>query len=181
MCEYNIIALTGIKRSGKDVVADYISQNYGYKHVKISSKLKSVVKTAFDLVDDDVESSAKDEINKRLGVTPRRLMDFLGTHVFQYEINKIIPNMGRTYWIKDLLDKHKSVPLVISDLRFEHELDQIKQHSPSLILKIDRNNDVDESYVSETEINSLNYDYKITNDKTLQDLFKTVDKLLMQQ
>ena len=51
---YSVIAITGFKRSGKDLVAEYISHKYGYTHVKVASKLKSIIKLAFDLNDEDL-------------------------------------------------------------------------------------------------------------------------------
>lgn len=178
MCKYNIIAITGIKRSGKDVVANYIEQKFGYKHVKISSKLKEVVKIAFDLKDADVESSAKDDMHERLGIPPRRILDFIGTHVFQYEINRILPNIGRKFWISDLLMKHDDTPIVISDLRFHHELEEIRKNDSVLVIKINRNQQIDPTYISESEINELQYDVEVINDKLLEDLFQIIDELL---
>ena len=32
-----LIAITGLNGSGKDTVADYIKEKYGYKHISLSS------------------------------------------------------------------------------------------------------------------------------------------------
>lgn len=175
---YKIVAVTGLKRSGKDIVSEYISKRYGYNHVKISSKLKSIIKLTFDLTDEDVESNKKDLVNERLNVSPRRLMDFFGTHIFQYEINKIMPNVGRKFWINDLLENNTE-PIVISDLRFFHEVDELKKKSSCLILRVNREcirQDV--NFVSEEEIKDLLVDYELHNNSSISNLYLQVDQIL---
>ena len=175
---YKLIAITGFKRSGKDVVSDYISRKYGYNHVKISSKLKSIIKVAFDLTNDDLESCKKDTINKDLDVSPRVLMDFFGTHVFQYELNKVMPNIGRKYWINDLMKKWKNDPIVISDLRFHHEVDEIQKNT-CIIMRVNRASvGTDTHLVSEKEISELKVDYELDNNGTLEDLYNQIDVIM---
>lgn len=175
-----IIAICGYKRCGKDSLATHISNTYGYKQVKISSKLKNTIKVAFNLNDDDLETNKKDEINHYWGVKPRVLMDFIGTHVFQYEIEKILPNMNRRFWIRSIIEDLNE-PIVISDLRFKHELEEIIKY-PSLIIRINRecaNND--ENYLSEKEINELKSDIYIDNDSGLSDMFTKFDEYFSNQ
>ena len=178
---YSVIAITGFKRSGKDLVAEYISHKYGYTHVKVASKLKSIIKLAFDLNYEDVESSKKDLVNERLGVSPRRLMDFIGTHVFQYELNKIMPHVGRKYWIQDLLHKQSlsNENIVISDLRFHHELEELKKNDSCLILRVNRDICIESSeLVSEQEISDLKVDHNLYNNGTIEDLYAQIDHVL---
>lgn len=185
MCKHlDIIAICGLKRSGKDTLANYISSKYNYKHVKISSKLKEIVRCAFDLTEDDVESNKKDLIHPSMGVTPRRLMDFLGTRVFQYEIQNILPNIGRKFWIENLLSqKTTNESIVISDLRFHHEAEAIKSLFPnSMIIKIMKgSNQPDSTYVSETEVLDITSDYTIYNNGSIHEFTTQFDKILDQK
>lgn len=179
---FKIIAVTGLKRSGKDSICNFISEKYGHKHVKISSKLKSILKMTFDLTDEDMEQSQKDMIHPKLGVSPRTLMDFFGTHVFQYELNKILPTVGRTFWIDDLLSKVTiDDQIVISDLRFRHEEEILKNYPDCLILRVNRKTVTQSEYSSEKEIASIHVDYEIDNDASLQSLYETVDNILKQR
>ena len=172
----NIIAITGLKRSGKDLLANHIAKSGEYKHVKISQKLKTLVKTTFNLENDDIESSKKDVVNPTIGVTPRRLMDFFGTQVFQYDLNNIMPHVGRKFWIKDLLSRYENQHIVISDLRFKHEIEEIKKHR-CVIIRINRNLIVDNNYVSETEINDLVVDHEILNDTTIKEFINKYERI----
>lgn len=176
---FKVIAVTGLKRSGKDTICDFISKEYGYEHVKISSKLKSILKLSFDLDDDDLESSRKDTIHPRLRVSPRTLMDFFGTHIFQYELNKIMPTVGRTFWIDDLLSKGSNGRrIVISDLRFHHEVEILKKYPDCLILRVNRQTIAQSEYSSEKEIASLVVDHEIENNGSLQSLYDSVNTIL---
>jgi hypothetical protein len=171
-----IIAITGYKCSGKDTLSKYISEKYKYKEVKISSNLKDMIKLSFDMNDIDLEYK-KDTIHEKWGVTPRVLMDFLGTHVFQYEIDKIMPNMDRKFWIHKTLNAFNSqnlTPIVISDLRFEHELIELRKYS-SCIVKIYRKDTSKDGFVSESEIDKLNADIIINNNTTVEDMLKEFD------
>jgi len=57
-----IILLSGSKRSGKDTFANYLEEHYGYKHIKITTKLKNCIKMLFDLEDEDLEIAYSDAI-----------------------------------------------------------------------------------------------------------------------
>ena len=50
----DIILLCGKKRSGKDTIAEYLVENYNFKHYKITQKLKDCVKVLFNI--DDYQS-----------------------------------------------------------------------------------------------------------------------------
>ena len=96
-----IIALCGYKGSGKDTAAEYLVTKYKYNHYKISEKLKEVIKLLFNLDDNDLEKN-KDEINDKWGIEPRKIMQFIGTDMFQYKLQELFPNIEKTFWIKSL-------------------------------------------------------------------------------
>lgn len=126
-----IIAICGLKRSGKDTIADTLCQHYGYEKVKIATPLKDALKALFQLTDAQVEGDAKDAVDPRWGVEPRRLMQFIGTEVMQFHLQEILPTVGRKFWIQRLVEEHISSSnkmIVISDLRFKHEYDLLSQH-----------------------------------------------------
>lgn len=182
---YAVIAICGLKRSGKDMVANYISARHGHSHIKIASTLKQMTKIAFNLTDNEVESESKDRVHETWGVSPRVLMDFLGTHVFQHEIGKVIPKYhnNRCFWINQVLSApNRSKHMVISDLRFEHEVDALRKHMPNpndlLILRIRREGTDASNFVSEMESEHLCVDHEITNDGTLLELYNKVDNIL---
>jgi hypothetical protein len=119
-----IIAICGFKRSGKDTLADYLCNHHGYTKVKISTPLKEGLKSFFNFNDEQLECSSKDEIDPRWGITPRCVMQYFGTEVMQYQLQNMIPGIGRNFWIQRLVNEFlqdKSKKYVIPDMRFMHE------------------------------------------------------------
>tara|TARA_B110000305_G_C19373578_1_gene605770 strand:+ start:538 stop:1116 length:579 start_codon:yes stop_codon:yes gene_type:complete len=185
----SIIAICGYKRSGKDTIAEYLTKNYNYNHYKITDKLRKVVQLLFNLNDNDYEKNK--EINDtRWNTTPRKIMQFIGTEVFQYKIQELIPNISRNFWIKSLLSdelldniNNNNHKIVISDLRFIHEYENLKQlNIPLVVIKVTNNKikNID-NHISETEHLKIPIDYEIENNDTLQQLYDNINKIFNYQ
>ena len=177
-----IILLNGLSRCGKDTVARYLHETYNFEHIKISKKVKEVVSVMFDIPKDQLEDDRKDSVNSEYNVTPRDIMKFIGTHVGQYELNKLIPHMGRSFWICSAI-KHMHIDskYVISDYRFPHEYDSLKKAFPSkriIVVKIKPQFQgfISPKVIDETEL-QLNYDYILVNDNISQ-LHTYIDNLI---
>jgi dephospho-CoA kinase len=100
----HIIALCGSKRAGKDAVAGYLAANHSYNVVKFATPLKKMILSLFEeLTDEDLETDLKDVKHESLQVTPRSLMQWLGTEVFQNQIQDHIPHVGRRFWAEKLI------------------------------------------------------------------------------
>ena len=182
----SIIALCGYKGSGKDTVANYLVDKYNYKHYKISDKLKEIIKILFDLSDNDLEEK-KEEVNDKWNTTPRRLMQFIGTDMFQYKLQELLPNINRDFWIKslfteDLMNKinNENYKIVISDLRFLHEYEIISNLYVSYsILKVKNNRiEQNDTHISENEFNQININGIIQNDSNLETLYNNIDNII---
>jgi hypothetical protein len=175
-----IIAVCGHKRCGKDTLAAYISQKYGYEHVKVSNKLKHVMGILFGFTDEQLEGSMKECIDDRWGVSPRQAMQFFGTEVMQFEIQKLLPNVNRNFWIKSLIDEklHQPKNYVISDIRFLHEYNELKKYDLSVI-KINRPSAfTKDMHVSETEFNEIPHDLMIQNEGSMDEMFTMFDSYI---
>jgi len=127
-----VIAICGYKRSGKDTIANYLCDKYGFQHCKISKGLKEMCKCLFGFNDSQMESDLKEVVDKKWGITPRKAMQYVGTDMMQYQIQNILPDIGRNFWIykciKHIEDNHKDdLRIVISDMRFIHEYDLLKK------------------------------------------------------
>jgi len=183
-----IILLSGPKRCGKDTFANYLEKNYDYVHVKITTKLKECIKLLFDLKDNDLEE-IKELVNPEWKTTPRKMMQFIGTEIFQYKIQELLPNIERNFWIKSLLNNElinkltsiNNYRIVISDLRFIHELEEIKKiNIPFYHIRINNpklNYEYD-SHISENEIYNINYNFKIDNDSDLYNFYLKIDNIM---
>ncbi len=180
-----IIALCGYKGSGKDTAAEYLVTKYKYNHYKISEKLKEVIKLLFNLDDNDLEKN-KDEINDKWGIEPRKIMQFIGTDMFQYKLQELFPNIEKTFWIKSLFTdelinkiENENHRVVISDLRFLHEYDLISNiYVPYSILKVQNNNlEKNDNHISENEFNNIPINAVILNNTTKQQLYNNIDHI----
>jgi dephospho-CoA kinase len=172
-----IIAITGLKRSGKDMLANYIKLKYGFNHVKIATPLKQMIQSLFSLSPQELEEDCKEKIHSKWGTSPREMMNFIGTHMFQYEIQKLIPNIGRTFWIQKLFETEGYSNLVISDLRFLHEQEEIKKH-PNIIIRVVRENTSEDNLESEKESKYIDADYTIENNSTIKELYMKCDVIM---
>lgn len=172
MCRLpRIIAICGAKRSGKDTIADVLVTSYGYKKIKIAEHLKSMLQVVFGFSEDQLESNKKDEVDPIWGVTPRVLMQYMGTDIMQYDIQNIIPNIGRTIWIKRVVDtyieKNKHQKYVISDLRFVHEYDALLKYNAYIIqVRRNKNKDIITDNLHSSEIEYRNIPANIILDNT---------------
>lgn len=176
-----IIAFTGFKRVGKDTCCHFVSNQYNFSHRKISQKLKSVCKLLFNLKDEDFEQN-KELINELWNTTPRKIMQFVGTEMFQYKIQELIPNIDKTFWIKHFEIDYlcgKDDNIVISDLRFLHEYELLKKYGVIVIrIENDRVPMDSNEHISDREYLKIPYDYIIKNDGRLSNLYKKVDSII---
>lgn len=173
------IAICGKKRSGKDTLSRYLAETYGYTHAKFSDPLKKVTSTLFSIPEHNLENDKKDIIDPQWGVEPRRLLQFLGTEMMQFQLQQVLPHIGRSFWAKSLVTRtSKCTNVVISDLRFPHEVDTLKESFDKVtIVKVVRDyaktnslTNGSDTHVSETELESIKADYLIINDRDIDDL-----------
>lgn len=191
----HVLLLCGYRRSGKDTFAKYVEAKYGYKHLKISHNLKEVLRVLFEFSEEQLEGTLKDTIDERWNITPREAMIFVGTDMFQYKITELLPNIDRNFWIENVVNnieklKENNQNIVISDLRFNHELNRLLQSfntenesrvtysivkiiNPNLKLYYDKT-----TFQSETEHLSFPFNTILTND-SLDNYYKQIDELLL--
>ena len=74
--------------------------------------------------------------------------------------------------------KNKNEKIVITDVRFGHEIDIIKKYGGEIIKIVNPKLENNDTHSSETELNTLDYDEKIINNKDLNHLFTQIDILV---
>jgi hypothetical protein len=182
-----LIALCGRRRSGKDTVASYLVSEYCFNHHKISQPLKDALCILFDFTVDDIETDSKDHIHPKWGVSPRTLMQYIGTDIFRNHIQGTITTIKDDFWIKRaIVSLKKDDRIVISDLRFINEYEYLRQNygDQLKVICINRFDEVDTSicgtHVSELEFIKIPYDYIINNTGDLESLYMQINTLLNQ-
>lgn len=207
-----VVALCGRRRVGKDTIAQHLIQRGSdmrgggavtrWAHVKIAAHLKTCVAAIFDLTEAEVEGDDKDtpirhEPYRSAHVTPRRLMQWFGTDVMQHAFARdVCPNVGRFFWvrhtvlqIKEIMERDGGSNVVISDVRFPHELDILEQEFGSNLIKIylERPNaggqgeEIGDEHESESIVVTLadRADILLQNEGNVKDLLARVDGLII--
>jgi len=179
-----VIGVCGKRRSGKDIISNYICSHYNYDNKKISDDLKNVIKILFGFTDSQLETDEKDIIDPLWGIAPRQTMQFFGTEIMQFKIQELFPEIERKFWIKSFINKNiinnPQKRIIISDLRFLHEYEELKKYN-AIIIKVERNinnnNHTIDEHVSEKEHLQIPADIIIQNDGTIEDLYKKLKGL----
>ncbi len=129
-----IISISGLIGSGKDTIADYLVNKHGFRRESWADTLKDAVSCVFGwdrvLLEGKTSESRKwRELpdvwwSERLGinVTPRTVLQEWGTDVCRNNYHDAI-------WIASLENKIRKTndDIVISDSRFQNELDSVKR------------------------------------------------------
>jgi len=188
-----IISICGFAGAGKDTLAQILIDEYGFVKLSFAGIIKDIASIIFSwdrnmLEGCTVESRQwREQIDpywsKRLNMpqlTPRFILQYFGTDLFR---NHFHPEI----WIACVerkLQMHKNV--VITDCRFENEINSIKKHGVKLIhvsrgvlpdffhTKIIPSN----IHTSETSWINADIDYTIENNGTIDDLKDKIEQLI---
>ncbi len=103
-----LIGVVGLNGSGKDTVAKYLSEKYGFSHEDFGQEIR-----------DELRVLGKNHLD-------RNEMIVLG--------NERRTKFGANYWAKRLLDKHpKDKNLVLTSIRNPSEVDEIKSRGGVIV------------------------------------------------
>ncbi len=181
MVNTNIIGITGRKRHGKDTLGDYLVKNHGYTKIGFADALKEACRHIFGFNDEQLYGDLKEVDDEFWKTSPRKVLQYVGTDLFRDQIANIMPDVKSDIWIKVVENKILQNPdkrYVITDVRFENELEFLKKHN-ALTIKVQRDTltNVD-SHVSESYIDQLETKYKILNNGTLEELYQKLDNVI---
>lgn len=180
-----LIALTAPKQSGKDTLADYLVEKYGYTKVAFAKPLKDLLHNMFLFTDEQLYGHLKEVPDQRwYGCTPRTAMQFVGTELIRNQLDKIMPGIGQDYfvnylknWYEQELALNPNIKVVISDLRnFDNEINMVKSLNGIIINIVRTNLNQNDNHQSETLVRDV--DLTIFNDD-LNDFYKKIDDLML--
>ena len=157
-----IVGVTGKKGHGKDTVGLFL-QEQGFKRTAFAQNLKIAAMQIFQLAPQQVFGpiSIKEAEDPRWGMTPREIMQKLGTEVGR--------NIHPDVWVKGTmlaLEKENARNVVITDVRFLNEANAVKE-AGGIILRVIRpgfGTDEHNEHASETEMDGIEADYEVLND-----------------
>jgi hypothetical protein len=169
-----IIGITGHARNGKDSVADILINEYRFERLSFAWPIKEACKTIFGWTDEHVYGSLKDVEDKEWGISPRLAMQLLGTDWGQFTLCEksisFAATTGRSIWVKRALKGKSNKNIVISDVRFLHEAESIKNAGGYIFRVIRPGFEGTSIHPSETEMIEIKEDACIINDRSLDDL-----------
>lgn len=175
---YKIIGFTGLKGSGKDTAA----QMTGGQMFAFASELKATARKWYGLSWEQVYGDQKEVVDPKWGLTPREIMQRLGTEVAR----SIHPETWTRYLLDDRIPAVMAIVLgpprlaVITDVRFPNEVSAIHERGGHVI-RINRLAAATNQYSaheSESHIRGLMVDYDIDNNGTLDELRSEVVRAL---
>lgn len=180
-----LIGIVGKKRSGKDTTGDYLVKSKGFIKYSFANPIKRGVMELFGFTEEQVFGDAKDIIDPVWGITPRTVLQIMGTEVFQYDIPKYIPELqpiGRKFWVKRFeqwYEQNKKSDVVICDVRFQHEVDSILKMGGEIWYTERENINGNDAHASEKELESIQgVTFNIQNNNTINELYSKIDGYL---
>lgn len=171
-----IIGLVGYKGSGKDVMADFLVQNFGFIKISIAEPIKNACRELFQLSDDHFhDRMLKEKKIPFWNLSPREIMQKVGTDLFRHHFDD-------QFWVK-ILDqrieslKNKVSHIVISDIRFQNEADAVHKHG-GIIVRIDRFSHVNDYHESE-KLDIQDIDKVIPNRDTINEYRNAIREFII--
>lgn len=111
-----IVLLNACPGAGKDVIANYLQENYGFWHIKFADVIRSVVSATFGIPNEEIDQWKSQEIGPGLG-TGR---DFM----ISFSEEFIKPRFDRAFFAIQTAERvlaAKDQLLVVSDVGFIYE------------------------------------------------------------
>lgn len=185
-----LIGLVGKKGAGKSTISRILREK-GFSEYAFADPIKEILQILFFLKYEELHGNAKEKVIEELGVSPRRLMQQMGTDMFRNNLHECIPELntnGKTIWIWNLERKIRDSTnqyIVISDVRFEDEMNLIKDMGGMIVQIKNPNIKNDDTHISEllnlpstNEHKKGKTDFCIDNDGTIQELENRVWEFL---
>jgi tRNA uridine 5-carbamoylmethylation protein Kti12 len=191
-----LLVICGQKGAGKDTLAAKLI-NEGWIQIAYADILKEALMVLFGWDKSYFEHNKKEVIDYEWNTTPRQMCQLLGTEFLRHTCSFLNTDVEHpdnksifkaTFHIKrvhqkitQLISDNPNVKIVITDGRFEDEIEYVRWMGGSVI-KIVRPSIVTNEYSnhpSETYINQLNkVDLLINNDGTISNLWRKLDGFL---
>tara|TARA_B100000029_G_scaffold463771_1_gene497295 strand:- start:64 stop:711 length:648 start_codon:yes stop_codon:yes gene_type:complete len=189
-----IIGLLGKNRVGKDTFAEYLINNCGFVRYAFADPIKDIARILFNFSEEQLYGNKKEDIDIRYGISPRQFFQKMGTEIMQYDIYKHLPGLRETVppremwvvifreWYKKQLEIDGNVNVVISDVRFFHELRCIKELGGMIVKIIRPSVEIkDEEHQSEIETQQIpdtDIDKIIINDSSIENFHHKIKEII---
>jgi hypothetical protein len=126
---HRLIGIIGCPGAGKDTCGDYLVKEAGYERTSFAKKVKDVAHVAFGWDRDMLEGITpesrawRERVDDYWGISPRAALQKIGTEMFRTHIH---PDFWVKTVVKEITDAPAEKRFVITDCRFENEVEAIK-------------------------------------------------------
>jgi len=173
-----IIGLSGLAGVGKDTVADFLvgtvenGDNMFVQRYALADPLKKCASEAFGIpLKDFYNETAKEVTNNHWGLTPRYILQILGTEGFR-------EHFGSDIWTRRadmVISQSVTDVFLVTDIRFNNEASWIKDIGGELVSITSPAMELSKKHEHSSERGiSVTPDVVIVNDGTLEDLERKV-------
>ena len=158
----NVIGIMGQIGSGKSTLSNYLVSQKKYTEFSFADPLKKGLIEFFGMDEKDFYGSQEDKlkVNEYWNTSARELCQNIGTNIFRDNIKNFLPNLKSddNFWVKrthlDILkhiekentknmnnsNENNKINIVFSDIRFENELNYVKNQLNGKVYYIERSN-----------------------------------------
>lgn len=170
-----IIGLIGNIGAGKSTCAQVLVEQ-GFTEMTFADPLKQACMALFGFTHEQMYGSQEMKATpdpRWFGVTPRQIMQFVGTDLLRNQLAQIMPEIGTDIFVhrmKVALTEHQG-NVVVSDVRFQNEADLIKSLGGYLI-KIVRPGKASDNHASEQVDLVTGYDITLLNYGTKEEFLE---------
>jgi dephospho-CoA kinase len=168
------IALTGRIRAGKDTVAEYLQESYGFNRYAFGNGIRDICKRAFPYL---LEHGK-----------PRALYQGVGQALREFDQDVWVKYLDRVIEDECWPEDH----IIITDLRQPNEYKHLREKGFFIVrvsssfktrftrayLQGDTFSVQDFNHETEAYVDRFQVDYILSNDKTVDDLYREIDTLL---
>lgn len=126
---HRLIGIIGCPGAGKDTCGDYLVERAGYQRTSFAKRVKDVAHAAFGwnrAMLEGITSESRtwrEHVDDYWGISPREALQKIGTEMFRTLIH---PDFWVKAVIKEISDAPVTTRFVITDCRFENEVEAIK-------------------------------------------------------
>jgi hypothetical protein len=167
-----VIGLHGRARAGKDTVANFILAQRGGYIYSFADPIRAMLLPLGIDMRDPYWQAHKEQVIPALGVSPRRLMQTLGT---EWGRDLVHPDLWLILAKQRLLNFGPG--MIVADVRFENEAEWVRSQG-GRVIHIERSNaPTVEAHSSEQGIVFKDEDLRLINGGTLEELHTTIQEL----
>ena len=191
--DLHLVGICGSMHHGKTTMSERMVKNHQYTEYTFAAPLKEGCRWLFGFSHDQVWTERKDQVDSQWGISPRYVLQQVGTDLFRNNLKILLPGIycPTTLWVENFKRwvKGRTGRVVVSDVRFIDEAKCIRDcggvvvqiKRPSLRLTETHTHTLTHAlahtliHTSETEMKAIRADMEIENSGTLEELYEKID------